>query len=248
MINISIDIKNISSCGATIPGNRSIIHLTTSSCKDNTCHTATCIMSKLEDDLDCHVEVCNDWPSLMIRLTSLVKDNYESLLLIIDSNLFQDKIPTIQDISNMISVIYRCSSFPKKMHLAVSLLQSCSMEFIKEMQNADVQGIIPCAEHFGYDRVLESIKEILSGHTYWPKDIISVITDTPISIKKTINTQLTHRQEDIFRLVVNRGLSNKKIASILGITESTVKLHMGIILKKYGVKNRTQLAVFSNIA
>lgn len=56
---------------------------------------------------------------------------------------------------------------------------------------------------------------------------------------------LTVRQAQVLQLVQNRGASNKTIAKMLGVSESTVKLHIGAILKKYGVKNRTQLAVFS---
>jgi DNA-binding CsgD family transcriptional regulator len=57
--------------------------------------------------------------------------------------------------------------------------------------------------------------------------------------------KLTTRQQQIFDLIVNRGASNKAIARILNISESTVKLHMTAILKKNSVRNRTQLAVFS---
>jgi two-component system nitrate/nitrite response regulator NarL len=45
-------------------------------------------------------------------------------------------------------------------------------------------------------------------------------------------------------MVTNRGASNKMIAKTLNISESTVKLHIGTILKKFGVRNRTQLAIF----
>ena len=44
-------------------------------------------------------------------------------------------------------------------------------------------------------------------------------------------------------LVAKRGLSNKKIAQVLNISESTVKVHISAILKAYGVRNRTQLAL-----
>jgi DNA-binding CsgD family transcriptional regulator len=57
--------------------------------------------------------------------------------------------------------------------------------------------------------------------------------------------KLTPRQQQIFELIVNRGASNKAIARILNISESTVKLHMTAILKKNSVRSRTQLAVFS---
>lgn len=55
---------------------------------------------------------------------------------------------------------------------------------------------------------------------------------------------LTPKQAEVL-LWVQRGLTNKQIAKRLNMVESTVKLHMTAILEKYGVKNRTQLAVFS---
>lgn len=56
---------------------------------------------------------------------------------------------------------------------------------------------------------------------------------------------LTARQSQVLKLVQDRGASNKTIARMLNLSESTVKLHMGAIFKKYGVKSRTQLAVFA---
>lgn len=56
---------------------------------------------------------------------------------------------------------------------------------------------------------------------------------------------LTPRQRQILDIVVTRGVSNKNIARMLHISESTVKLHMSSILKKYGVRNRTQLVLFA---
>lgn len=58
-----------------------------------------------------------------------------------------------------------------------------------------------------------------------------------------IEIKLTPRQQQVMRLVCHRGLSNKGIALILKISESTVKIHISAILKKYGVKNRTQLVL-----
>jgi DNA-binding NarL/FixJ family response regulator len=59
---------------------------------------------------------------------------------------------------------------------------------------------------------------------------------------------LTPRQMQVLLLVCNRGLPNKKIASSLGISESTVKIHVSAILKAYGVVNRTQLALVSRVS
>ena len=48
---------------------------------------------------------------------------------------------------------------------------------------------------------------------------------------------LTPRQHHI-ALLVGRGLTNKEIARILGISEGVVKLHVHKILAKLSVKNR----------
>ena len=67
-----------------------------------------------------------------------------------------------------------------------------------------------------------------------------------IKTKKN-NVILTPRQQEVFNLIANRGLSNKQIARTLNIAESTVKLHVGAIMKALCVRNRTQLALTKNI-
>ncbi len=56
---------------------------------------------------------------------------------------------------------------------------------------------------------------------------------------------LTDRQQVILDMISSKGMSNKAIAKSLHITESTVKLHVSAILKKYCLKNRVQLAVYA---
>jgi two-component system nitrate/nitrite response regulator NarL len=87
-----------------------------------------------------------------------------------------------------------------------------------------------------------------AGIPYWPRHIIEQLPGAKKKIESLVkpgHIQLTTRQKQIFEMVVDRGLSNKIIARTLNISESTVKLHMGHIFKKYGVKSRTQLAVFA---
>lgn len=74
-----------------------------------------------------------------------------------------------------------------------------------------------------------------------------LIKQNEISLEEFNSTfKLTPRQQQVLRLVCHRGLSNKAIAGILKISESTVKIHISSILKEYGVKNRTQLVLAFN--
>jgi DNA-binding CsgD family transcriptional regulator len=56
--------------------------------------------------------------------------------------------------------------------------------------------------------------------------------------------KLTKQQAEVLRWV-QQGYTNKQIAKRLGLSDSTIKLHVGAVLKKYGCANRSQLALFS---
>jgi two-component system, NarL family, nitrate/nitrite response regulator NarL len=57
-------------------------------------------------------------------------------------------------------------------------------------------------------------------------------------------SQLSERERCVFRSLVE-GDSNKVIASKCGISEATVKVHVKAVLRKIGVSNRTQAAVWA---
>jgi two-component system, NarL family, response regulator LiaR len=56
--------------------------------------------------------------------------------------------------------------------------------------------------------------------------------------------QLTKRERDVLVLIAD-GRANKRIALELGISEKTVKAHVGRVLAKLGVSDRTQAAVLA---
>lgn len=86
---------------------------------------------------------------------------------------------------------------------------------------------------------------LLAGKSWWPMEVMRKLPGAPEKKVKKHSGEiiLTDRQADIFKLISQRGLSNKKIAQVLGISESTVKVHVSAILKTYRVRNRTQLAL-----
>ncbi|MCA1688894.1 MAG: response regulator transcription factor [Actinobacteria bacterium] len=56
--------------------------------------------------------------------------------------------------------------------------------------------------------------------------------------------QLTPREREVLELI-GAGRSNKRIALELGVSEKTVKTHVGHVLAKLGVADRTQAAMYA---
>ncbi len=55
---------------------------------------------------------------------------------------------------------------------------------------------------------------------------------------------LSAREQDVLRLL-RRGLANKQIGRALGISERTVKVHVGSIFRRIGVTDRTSAAMWA---
>lgn len=64
--------------------------------------------------------------------------------------------------------------------------------------------------------------------------------DTAIDTAATLYETLTPREQEVMQLVV-RGLMNKQIAFELGISEVTVKLHRGNVMRKMDVRSLADL-------
>jgi DNA-binding NarL/FixJ family response regulator len=61
----------------------------------------------------------------------------------------------------------------------------------------------------------------------------------------TAYLSLTEKEREVFG-AVTRGLSNTEIAGEVFLSESTVKTHVGAILRKLGLRDRVQIVVFAH--
>jgi DNA-binding NarL/FixJ family response regulator len=73
--------------------------------------------------------------------------------------------------------------------------------------------------------------------------LVQAIADSAIPLADE-GQRLTRREREVLELIAG-GRSNKRIALELGISEKTVKTHVGHLLAKLGVSDRTQAALLA---
>ena len=75
-----------------------------------------------------------------------------------------------------------------------------------------------------------------------PQNLENVIPINTLGSKNIGLKTLTNRQSQVLDLIA-QGKSNKQIAYDMGVSESTVKLHINALLRTLHVSNRTQAVV-----
>ena len=96
------------------------------------------------------------------------------------------------------------------------------------------------------DTILEAIRKVAAGENAWTREELRRVTGalaTP-RLSADIEVPLTQRESEVLEQVA-LGLTNKEIALALGISYETVKEHVQHILRKVGVNDRTQVAVWA---
>jgi len=94
--------------------------------------------------------------------------------------------------------------------------------------------------------ILEAIRTAARGETIWTRDELRRVTGalaTP-RVGANVEVPLTKRENEVLKQLAF-GLTNKEIAQALGISYETVKEHVQHILRKIGVSDRTQAAVWA---
>jgi DNA-binding NarL/FixJ family response regulator len=96
------------------------------------------------------------------------------------------------------------------------------------------------------DEIISAIRRVAAGESIWNRDELRRVTgalSTPRAAAE-LEVPLTKRESEVLKQLA-LGLSNKEIAQSLSISYETVKEHVQHILRKVGVSDRTQAAVWA---
>jgi DNA-binding NarL/FixJ family response regulator len=87
-----------------------------------------------------------------------------------------------------------------------------------------------------HDALVSALRRVHTGGRFLPPPVSRTLSS------RIPNSELSVREREVLNLIV-QGRSNKEIATDLGITESTVKCHVSVILMRLNVNDRTQAVV-----
>jgi DNA-binding NarL/FixJ family response regulator len=87
-----------------------------------------------------------------------------------------------------------------------------------------------------HEALIGALRRVHGGGRFLPRPVIRALNS------RIPNSNLSAREREVLHLILH-GKSNKEIAFELGITESTVKCHVSVILMRLNVSDRTQAVV-----
>jgi len=114
-------------------------------------------------------------------------------------------------------------------------------ESVRQALRAGAMGFLP-KESQPVD-LLQAIRSVHHGQLTIPRNIARALYKLDPQSDQ-LEPQLTGREEEVL-IALARGLSNRQIADQLNIGENTVRTHVGSLLRKLELSNRTELAIYA---
>lgn len=131
----------------------------------------------------------------------------------------------------------------------ILLSDSEEEEEILEAVQAGARGYI--SKRTNAETLIDQVRRVVSGGVGLSEEMTAKLI-TGLMHKTTENhydggdpmASLTEREKEILALI-SQGIPNKKIASLLFVSENTVRAHVRSLMQKLNADNRTQLAIFA---
>ncbi|WP_116951140.1 response regulator [Jiangella endophytica] len=94
----------------------------------------------------------------------------------------------------------------------------------------------------------DAIRTVYAGNAVLAPQDLATLLDGQFRSRSAVPSaylSLTDKEREVFTAVA-RGLSNTEIAGLVFASESTVKTHVGAILRKLALRDRVQIVVFAH--
>ena len=139
----------------------------------------------------------------------------------------------------------------------VALIDQFDLGFVRTAHEAGVTGF--CSTASGPEVLIKSLELVMLGESVLPFEVLRSLMDAappkrdqPLQDNRAeptlpdLNTcKLSAREAEVLSYL-REGTPNKIIARQFDVTEATVKVHVKAILRKIGVANRTQAAMWAS--
>ncbi len=120
--------------------------------------------------------------------------------------------------------------------------EESSLTYVERVIGAGAKGYLT---HATSEQELRTALEVVMDGCLWaPRRVLSHLVERTLggAVAGENEITFTKRELEVLRLLV-LGQPNRQIASRLGVDEGTVKAHMGRLMRKAGVDNRTALSM-----
>jgi len=163
-------------------------------------------------------------------------------------------VPGVLDDASLCLVVIDAECTPHPLELIATFRQvrptmklivlgnETDQEYILRVIGAGAKGYLPVTATESEIRM--AIDTVRDGSVWAPRKVLSRLLDRHRNIGKSPDTlpRFTARELQVLTLL-RAGQPNREIAGSLGIDESTVKAHIGRLMRKVGVNNRIALTV-----
>jgi two-component system nitrate/nitrite response regulator NarL len=165
-------------------------------------------------------------------------------------------IEASQSIRHLLEVVRRVREQSPKARI-VALADRFDLDFVRLGHQAGVDGF--CSVAGDHEVLIKSLELVMLGEPLIPSGVLRSIADRAFDCPQQpplehgseepnspdlMGCKLSTRETQILNCL-RQGAPNKAIARRLDVAEATVKVHIKAILRKIGVANRTQAAMWA---
>lgn len=161
---------------------------------------------------------------------NILEEHRDVSLLLLDLKL--------SDTNGVDGLLFLKKSYPSLPVIVISAYDEQSV--IQDSLRYGASGFIP--KHLGMDDIAEAIKVVLDGDVWFPGSNSLQGESESDTEHQPDFSELTATQIKVLSLLRD-GKPSKEMASLLSVTEATIKAHLTEIYRKLNVRNRTQAVV-----